>query len=88
VTAAYGEDLTGKFLDEIDLGSGGAAIVGLCTKVVTECRAQVARVRYAKQRDGRLLEYERIALPISDDGKTVNMLICVYAFEKEIHAVT
>ena len=88
VTAAYGEDLTGKFLDEIDLGSGGAAIIGLCTKAVTECRPQVARVRYAKQRDGRLLEYERIALPISDDGKAVNMLICVYAFEKEIHAVT
>ena len=45
-------------------------------------------LRYSKQRDGRLLEYERIALPVSDDGKAVNMLMFVFAFEKEFHAVT
>ena len=88
LTAAYGEDLTGKFLDEIDLGSGRAGIIGLCIKAVTECRPQVARVRYTKQRDGRLLEYERIALPVSDDGKAVNMLMFAFSFENQIHAVT
>ena len=88
VAEAYGENLIGRFLDEIDLGSGRAGIIGLCTNVVTECRPQVARVRYTKQRDGRLLEYERILLPLSDDGKAVNMLLCVFAFEKEFHGVT
>ena len=88
VAEAYGEDVTGKFLDEIDLGSARAGIIGLCIKVVTECRPLVARVRYTKQRDGRPIEYERILLPVSDDGKTVNIVLCVFAFEKEFHAVT
>jgi hypothetical protein len=88
LAAAYGEDLTGKFLDEIDLGSGRAGIIDFCIKVVTECRPVVARVRYTKQRDGRRLEYERIALPVSDDGKAVKMIMFVFAFEKAFHAVT
>jgi hypothetical protein len=88
LSVAYGEDLTGKFLDEIDLGSGSAGIIGLSIKVVKECRPQVARVRYTKQRDGRTLEYERIALPVSDDGQAVNMLMFVFAFEKAFQAVT
>ena len=85
---AYGENLTGKFLDEVDLGSGRAGIIGLCVKVVKECRPQVAQIRFTKQRDGRLVEYERITLPVSDDGKAVNMLMCVFAFEKISHALT
>jgi hypothetical protein len=88
VAEAYGEDVTGKFLDEIDLGAARAGIIDLCIKVVTECRPRVAWVRYTKQRDGRLHEYERIILPLSDDGKAVNTLMLVFAFEKEFHAVT
>jgi hypothetical protein len=88
VAEAYGEDVTGQFLDEIDLGAARAGIIDLCIRVVTECRPQVARVRYTKQRDGRLHEYERIVLPLSDDGKAVNMLMCVFAFEKIFHALT
>jgi len=88
VAEAYGENPAGKFLDEIDLGSGRAGIIGHYVKVVKECRPHVARVQYTKQGDGRLLDYQRITLPLSDDGKTVNMLLCVFAFEKEFHAVT
>ena len=88
VAEAYGEDATGQFLDEIDLGAVRAGIIDLCIKVVTECRPQVARVRYTKQQDGRLHEYERIFLPLSDDGKAVNALMLVFAFEKEFDAVT
>jgi hypothetical protein len=88
LTEAYGENPIGKFLDEIDLGSGKTGIIRHYSKVVKECRPHVARVRYTKQGDGRLLDYERIGLPLSDDGKAVNMVICVFAFEREFYAVT
>jgi len=81
---AYGQDLTGKFTDEIDLGSAALTtdIMAACTKMVRECRAQVVRVQFEKH-DGRHLEYERIGLPLSDDGVSVNMLLCAFAFERE-----
>jgi hypothetical protein len=77
----YGENLTGKFLDEIDLGSVSVKMISLLTTIVRECRPQVIRARYTKQRDGRRIEFERIALPLSEDGKTVNMILCAYAYQ-------
>jgi len=37
--------------------------------------------RYTKQGDERRVEYERILLPLSNDGSTVNMVLCGYAIE-------
>ena len=81
---AYGEDVTGKFLDQIDLGSVSKTdVINFLTRIVRECRPQVVRVRFVKQTDGRSLEYERIGLPLSDDGKAVNMILCALAFDRE-----
>ena len=81
----YGENLTGKFLDEIDLGSVSVKMISFLTTIVRECRPQVIRARYTKQRDGRRIEFERIALPLSEDGKTVNMILCAYDFRRPCH---
>ena len=78
----YGENLTGKFLDEIDLGSVSVKMISFLTTIVRECRPQVIRARYTKQRDGRRIEFERIALPVSEDGKTVNMILCAYVYRR------
>lgn len=85
LTQAYGEDLTGKFLDQIDLGSASLKtdVINFCAQIVRECRPQVVRVRFVKQTDGRYLEYERIGLPLSEDGKAVNMILCAFAFDRE-----
>ena len=84
VAEVYGENLTGKFLDEIDLGSGPVKtdLTNLYTKMVREGRPQIVRVRLTK-RDGRPVKYERIAFPLSEDGKAVNMFLFAYAFERE-----
>jgi hypothetical protein len=79
----YGEDLTGKFFDEIDLGSVSLKTISLLSTMVRECRPQVVRARYTKQRDGHHVEFERIALPLSEDGKTVNMILCAYAYQRQ-----
>jgi hypothetical protein len=39
------------------------------------------RVQLTKADDGRRIEYERIWLPLSADGKTVNMLLGGVAIE-------
>jgi len=84
VAEAYGEDVTGKFLDEIDFGrlSLKRDIVGFFTKIVRECCPQAVRIRFTKQQDERHLDYERIALPFSKDGRTVNMILCAYVYRR------
>jgi hypothetical protein len=79
---AYGQDVTGKCLDEIDLNSFTAEITREVTRMTAERRPQSVRVRFTKQRDGRYLEYERLGLPLSEDGTTVNMLFLGFVIEK------
>ena len=82
LVAAYGQDLTGKFVDEIDVGSRvPPEMLARATKVVRECCINVGRSRYTKKSDQRRVEYERILLPLSEDGETVNMVLCAYAIE-------
>ena len=85
VAEFFGENLAGKFLEEIDLGHGTLSIdlAHLYTKMVEEGRPQAVRIRLTK-RDGRHVEYERIGLPITKDGKTVTMFLFAYAFEREV----
>lgn len=82
LVAAYGQDLTGKFADELDIGGDVLPeMLASVTKVVRECCVHVGRSRYNKKGDRRRIEYERIFLPLSEDGKTVNMVLCAYAIE-------
>lgn len=82
---AFGDDVAGKFLDEIDFRTVSLRrdiFVSFFTKIVQECRPQAVRIRFTKQQDECYLDYERIALPLSEDGRTVNMILCAYAFRR------
>jgi len=79
---AYGQELTGKFAENIDLDAVGPDILSQLTSAVLQCCPKVARIQFTKSLDGRFVQYERIALPLSDDGKTVNMLLLGYVPEK------
>jgi hypothetical protein len=83
LAAAYGEDLAGRFLDEVDFGSVSRQTTNLFAKMVRECRPQVVRAQYTKFRDGRRIDYERIALPLSEDGKAVSMILSGCAYHTE-----
>jgi len=76
---AYGEDLTGTYLDELDFGPIAADVHAGFVDVVSKCRPMTVRVQLTKQNDQRYLEYERIALPLSQDGEHVNMILCGFA---------
>jgi hypothetical protein len=70
----YGAEVTGKFVDEIDFDGMRELIIADYFKVVKECRPSWTRWDFAKD-DGRWLTYERLTLPLSQDGKSVNMLL-------------
>ncbi|HLZ03980.1 MAG TPA: PAS domain-containing protein [Bradyrhizobium sp.] len=79
---AYGDDLTGKLMSECDFDGSRRQLLEQLAEVVRERRPNVLRAKFAKDTDGRYLEYERIALPLSANGETVNMILCGYHVER------
>lgn len=69
----YGAKLMGMFLDEIDLDHIAAAYIGEYARA--EVEGPVARQWKFTKNDGRYLEYERVLLPLSSDGKKVDMFL-------------
>jgi hypothetical protein len=75
----FGEEITGRFLDELDLSDAGGEIAAEFRNVAASCRPVCSRWEYTK-RDGKLLRYERLLLPLSTDGQTVDMILgCAFA---------
>jgi hypothetical protein len=75
VVERYGEELTGRFLDEIDLDEVGGEILGEYDRAIREAQPICSRWNFEK-RSGRHLRYERLILPLSSDGHAVDMLLC------------
>ncbi len=73
VTEEYGGKLTGLYFDEVDLDH--VAGTGEYQKSARDVLPVVSRWNYTKK-DGRRLDYERLILPLSADGKTVDMFLC------------
>jgi hypothetical protein len=75
VVREYGVEITGQFLDDIDMGEARDRSLDDHRRAVRECRPVVGSFDFKKQ-DGRWVSCERITLPLSADGETVNMLLC------------
>ena len=75
---AYGEDITGRWMHECDLDFVLFVLIAQMARVAREKRPNTLRARFTKHNDGRFLDYERIALPLSNDGDRVNMILCGY----------
>jgi len=70
----FGTGMTGQFLDEVDFNGLRPLVVADYRKVVEDAAPSWTRWRFLTGK-GRLLEYERIALPLSTDGKAIDMLL-------------
>jgi hypothetical protein len=74
VVERFGEEITGRYLDELDLDALNREI-GADYMKTAESRAPVcSRWSYVKH-DGTPLRYERLLLPLSSDGETVDMIL-------------
>jgi hypothetical protein len=67
-------DLTGKLLDELPLSDFRDYVIERCRQLVES--GQPLRVQQERSIGGRLHGYEAVWLPLSEDGTTVNMLMC------------
>ena len=80
LASAYGEDITGKNRDDLDLSGASQQIRVFLERAVLECQPQSFRAQYTKA-TGRYLKYEQINLPLSDDGTVVNRLLVGFAVQ-------
>jgi len=69
-----GQFRTGKYLDEIDLGGLTNKTVVMMHDVVDRREPSYYRGKFVC-RDNRIVRYERVAMPLTSDGKTVDSIL-------------
>ncbi len=74
IVTGYGCDMVGVYVDELDVGDGLPAILLYLNQAVELAVPAYLSSEYTKQ-DGRLIRNERLALPLSSNGKKVDMII-------------
>jgi len=70
----YGCDFTGRYLDELDFGDGRTASFALLDQIVDQVCPGHMSGEYVKQ-DRRVIRYDRLFLPLSNEGARVDMLV-------------
>lgn len=75
----YDDELTGTYLDRIDLGAMRERVLAMYDRVAASCEpSYLAPVEY-QTIDGRFIQLEMAVLPLSDDGRTANILLTAIA---------
>jgi hypothetical protein len=70
-----GRDMTGKYLDELfDYEKHYIEAKQDYLDVVRDCKPMLSVVRFFSELRGAVAQYERLLLPLSDDGARVNLL--------------
>lgn len=80
VAVAHGADFTGRSIKEINPEGFNDLIWRQYMEVVASREPRVHKVIY--ETETKVSNYERITLPLSSDGKRVDMLLAVSEFEK------
>lgn len=76
VVEHVGKDMTGKYLDElVEFDKQYESVMPDYEGVVESHREVTRPVRFMTKDGERYLNYERLLLPLSEDGKTVNMIL-------------
>ncbi len=70
----YGEEMTGRLLQDLDLNDHSRQIRSDYREAIQSCTPVLEAYHFTKN-SGQWLNYERILLPLSEDGITVNMLL-------------
>jgi hypothetical protein len=75
VVECFGLDMTGKTIDSLDLGDDADAILKHYDQAVDHGEPIYDRHRFWTEAYGQHLNYERLLLPLSSDGKRVDKLL-------------
>lgn len=78
VNNRFGLELTGYFIEDLDLGDRKDAILESYGATVAAAAPTLASEDFVR-RDGRPMRYRRLLCPLSTDGRAVDMLFGVLA---------
>lgn len=81
VVEAYGEDYTGRYLDEIYFGDERGKVLSDYALPIQSRQPLCSDHRFHNIND-TTYEIERIIMPLSNDDSTVNMLLAVLSFRE------
>jgi len=76
VTMLVGGNHTGKFIEDVAEPERQAEINQVLTEIVTQRQPHFWE-QPVPVRDRDFIAYQRLALPLASDGKTIDMLICL-----------
>lgn len=80
IVSSYGIELTGKYTDAVQPPSYRAMIERHYGQAADEKRPMVHRMRFTEH-PGKIHQLMRLAMPLSDDGESVNMLMMASVFD-------
>jgi hypothetical protein len=80
VVTGLGRDLTGRYIDDLQLSETQRAMFAECHRVADTGEPACATWEYTRE-DGRHVRMERLVLPLSSDGTTIDMLLAGTVFE-------
>jgi hypothetical protein len=81
IVESFGIDVTGRYVEEIGFSDRAPSVLAYYAAVVTTREPSCHIVRFTRG-GGRHLTYERVILPLSSDGETVDMLLGGICFEE------
>jgi len=70
----YGENVTGKYIEDLDFGAARDEILAAYDRLI-ESKEPVHIANEYEKSDGRVMRFERITLPLSDDGEIVTAVL-------------
>jgi len=80
VVTASGEDRTGRFFDEVQFFKTNPAVMQHFETVATTGQPLYSVEPFTNFANGRDYEVDRLMLPLSSDGRLVDMLLVVFRF--------
>jgi len=80
ITNGLGRDLTGRYLDELPLNKTQRAMYAEYRRVIESGEPACSTWEYTRE-NGRHVRFERLVLPLSSDGATIDMLLGGIVFD-------
>ena len=75
VVDGYGEEFSGKFLDEIDLGDSRDRVIEACLYTVHKKKPAYLSGKSRQPAGDGYISYKRLGVPLSSDGEIVNIIL-------------
>lgn len=75
IVDVHGSELTGQFIDELDIGDSWHDALALCHYTTENGKPAFQTGEYLRKHDDARFGFERLMLPLAGDGRSVDMLL-------------